>query len=67
MSATFSQNAAGTVSVTFGGTGTFYIGIKYDSGSVVGQTAPGGNGTIHYAFDTTGVAGSAQGLNLVKK
>jgi uncharacterized repeat protein (TIGR01451 family) len=65
--ATFSQNAAGTVTVTFSGTGTFYIGIKYDSGAVVGQTAPAGGGTIHYDFETSSVAGSEQGLDLVKK
>jgi uncharacterized repeat protein (TIGR01451 family) len=67
-SATLTQNSStGTVTVTFSGTGTFYIGIKYDASSVSGQAAPGGSGTIHYEYTTTGVAGSTQGLNLVKK
>jgi hypothetical protein len=53
--------------VTISGSGTFYIGIKYDSGSVVGQTKPGGTGTVVYTFATTGVAGSTDSLSLVKK
>jgi hypothetical protein len=67
VNATFSQNSAGAVTVTFSGSGTFYIGIKYDTGAVVGQTAPANNGSIHYTFETTGIAGSAQSIDLVKK
>ena len=60
------QAANGTVTVTFTGSGTFYIGLKYDSGSVVGQPQPSPT-TVHYTFSTTGVAGSTQGLDLKKK
>jgi hypothetical protein len=52
--------------VTFTGTGTFYIGIKYDSASVIGQPAPSPT-TVTYTFATTGVSGSTDSLTLVKK
>jgi hypothetical protein len=66
-SATISQNTTtGAVTVTFSGTGTFYIGLKYDSGSVKGELQPSPT-TVHYTFGTSGVAGSTQGLDLKKK
>jgi hypothetical protein len=64
--ASITQNADGSVTVTFSGTGTFYIGIKYDTGSVKNQTAPNPS-TVHYEFSTTGVAGSTNGLDLKLK
>jgi hypothetical protein len=59
------STANGVTTVTFSGTGTFYIGIKYDTGSVVGENNPGG--TVHYDFTTGGVPGSTAGLDLVPK
>jgi Prealbumin-like fold domain len=57
----------GDVTVRFNApAGTYFIGIKYTTGTVVGQTAPNPS-TVHYTFETTGVAGSNQGLDLVKK
>jgi hypothetical protein len=55
--------------VTFnaGTGGTFFIGIKYDAGSVVGFTAPSPTTTVHYDFSTTGVPSSTSGLDLIKK
>jgi hypothetical protein len=67
VNATFSQNSAGAETVTVSWSGTFYIGLKYDTGAVVGHTAPANNGSIHYTFETTGIAGSAQSIDLVKK
>jgi uncharacterized repeat protein (TIGR01451 family) len=32
--------------------GTYIVGIKYDPGTVVGQTKPGGNGEVVYTFTT---------------
>ena len=54
------------MTITFTGTGQFYIGIKYDASSVKGATAPSPT-TVHYTFAMTGVAGSEQSLDLVKK
>ena len=49
------NNATGT----FDGlsAGTYVVGIKYNPGTVVGQTKPGGNGEVVYTF-TTSVDGS---------
>ena len=52
--------------MTFSGSGTFYIGIKYDASSVKNIPAPNPT-TTHYEFATSGVSGSTQGLDLVKK
>ena len=60
------SSATGAVGVTFTGTGTFYIGIKYDTSTVKGKPAPNPT-TVHFDFATTGIAGSTQGLDLVKK
>jgi hypothetical protein len=67
LSETFTQNSSGTVTVTFNAptAGTYVIGLKYDSKSIVGLPAPNPT-TVHYVFETTGVAGSAQGLDLIK-
>jgi hypothetical protein len=47
--------------------GTFFIGIKYDAGSIVGFAAPSPTTTVHYDFSTTGVPSSTSGLDLIKK
>ncbi len=46
---------------------TIIIGIKYNTGSVKGALAPSPTTTVHYDFETTGVSGSTEGLNLQKK
>ena len=69
LSETFTQNpTTGTVTVKFNAptAGTYIIGIKYDSKSIVGHPAPNPGTTVHYDFETTGVAGSTQGLDLIK-
>jgi hypothetical protein len=69
VSSTITQNSTtGAVTVTFAGSGsTFFIGIKYSTGSVVGHAAPSPGTTVHYDFSTQGVAGSTSGLDLKKK
>ena len=70
--ATFTQSSinatAGTVTATFNAptAGTYYIGIKFSASSVTGKTAPT-PGTVGYSYSTTGVPGSTDGLNVVKK
>jgi hypothetical protein len=61
------NNTTGTVTVTFNAptAGIYYIGIKFQTSSVDGKTAPTPT-TVGYSYSTTGVSGSAQGLNLVK-
>ena len=70
---TFTQSpinnrTTGTVTVTFNAAtaGTYYIGIKFSTSSVTGQTAPSPS-IVHYEYSTTGVPGSTSGLDLVKK
>jgi hypothetical protein len=65
---TITQNpATGAVTAQFTApAGTYIIGIKYDSKSIAGCTAPGPATTVHYDFATTGVPGSTQGLDLIK-
>jgi len=46
--------------------GTYILSVKYDSKSIAGLTAPGPATTVHYDFATNGVAGSTQGLDLIK-
>ncbi len=68
VSETITQNTTtGTVTVTFNAptAGTYIIGLKYDSHSIAGATAPNPP-TVHYNFATTGVPGSTQGLDLIK-
>jgi hypothetical protein len=69
VSSTITQNSTtGAVTVTFAGSGsTFFIGIKYSTGAVVGQLAPSPGTTVHYEFSTGGVAGSTSGIDLKKK
>jgi len=57
-----------TTTVTFNAptAGTYFISVKYDTGSVKGKTAPSPGTTVHYNFMTTGVPGSTSGLDLVK-
>ena len=68
VSSTITQNSTtGAVTVTFAGSGsTFFIGIKYSTGAVVGKAAPSPT-TVHYDFSTAGVAGSTSGIDLKKK
>jgi hypothetical protein len=69
VSDTITQNpTTGAVTVTFNAptAGTYIIGIKYDSKSIVGLPAPSPGTTVHYNFATTGVPGSTQGLDLIK-
>jgi uncharacterized repeat protein (TIGR01451 family) len=66
--ATITQSgAATTVTFTAGAAGTYYIGIKYDSGSVKNFTAPSPNTQVDYSFSTTNVANSTNGISLKKK
>jgi hypothetical protein len=69
LSETFTQNpTTGALTVQFNAptAGTYIIGIKYDSKSIVGDNAPSPGTTVHYDFATTGVPGSTSGLDLVK-
>jgi len=60
------SNGVTTVTFNASSAGIYIIGIKYDSKSVEGFTAPSPT-TVHYQFSTAGVPGSTQGLDLVKK
>jgi hypothetical protein len=69
VSNTLTQNpTTGAMTVQFNAptAGTYIISIKYDSKSIAGLTAPSPGTTVHYNFATTGVAGSTQGLDLIK-
>jgi hypothetical protein len=68
VSDTITQNTTtGTVTVNFNApAGTYIIGIKYDSKSIVGLSAPSPTTTVHYDFATTGVPGSTSGIDLIK-
>jgi hypothetical protein len=69
VSDTITQNpTTGAVTVNFNAptAGTYIIGIKYDSKSIVGDPAPSPGTTVHYDFATTGVPGSTSGLDLIK-
>jgi len=60
--------STGTVTVTFsGGSGPFYIGIKYKTSSVVGEHAPSPSPTVKYVFSTSGVLNSTSEIDLVSK
>jgi len=60
--------SGGTVTVSFSAAsaGTYIIGIKYDTGSLKGITAPS-PADGHYDFATTELPGSTQGINVVRK
>jgi len=47
--------------------GTYFIAIKFDSKSIVGDPAPSPGTTVHYDFMTTGVPLSTSGLDLIKQ
>jgi hypothetical protein len=67
-SATLTQSGQNT-NVSFpGGTGsgTFYIGVKYDPGTLKNKPAPN-PATVVYKFSVATIPGSAQSLQLVKK
>jgi len=69
VSTTITQNTTtGAVTVQFNAptAGTYIIGVKYDSKTIVGQPAPSPGTTVHYDFATTGVPGSTSGLDLIK-
>jgi len=59
---------ADKTTITFNGTmGTHYIiGVKYDSGSVKGFSAPNPT-TVNYTFETLGIPGSIEGIALQQK
>ena len=59
---------ADKTTITFNGTiGTHYIiGVKYDSGSVKGFSAPNPT-TVNYTFETLGILGSTEGIALQLK
>jgi hypothetical protein len=68
VSDTITQNTnTGAVTVSFNAptAGTYIIGVKYDSKSIVGATAPTPP-TIHYKFETPSVPGSISGLDVIK-
>jgi hypothetical protein len=54
-----------TITFTASSPGTYIIGVKYDSGSVKGFSAPSPT-TVHYTFDM-GTLDSISGLDLKKK
>jgi uncharacterized repeat protein (TIGR01451 family) len=70
--ATFTQTStdatSGTVTATFTApsAGTYYIRLQLTGSSVKKKAAPNPT-TVHYAFSTNGVAGSAVGVDLVKQ
>ena len=68
LSNTITQAANGTVTVSFNApvAGTYFISLKYDSGSIKGAAAPAPTTTVHYDFTTTGVPDSTSGLDLVR-
>jgi len=69
LSETFTQNpTTGALTVQWNAptAGTYIIGIKYDSKSIVGDPAPSPGTTVHYNFATTGVPGSTSGLDVIK-
>jgi uncharacterized repeat protein (TIGR01451 family) len=60
------SGATTTIKFNAASAGTYIIGQKYNSGAVVGKTAPSPT-TVHYTLEMGGVSGSLQGLDLVKK
>ena len=69
---TFTQTStnatSGTVTVnwTAAAAGTYYIRLQLNGGNFKNKAAPN-PATVHYAFSTNGVAGSAIGVDLVKQ
>jgi hypothetical protein len=60
------QDDIGTVTLSVTGSGTSYIGIKYNAQSLVGQPTPDPV-TMHYEFATAGIAGSIETLDVQRK
>ena len=67
--ATATQAANGDVTVnwTAATAGTFYIGLKYNTSSIVGGAKPNPGTNVDYGFATTGVLGSTEGVRLSRK
>jgi hypothetical protein len=63
------STSGGVTTITFNASsaGTYIIGIKYDTQSVKGFSAPSPGTTVHYTFTLAGFPSSTEGLNLVKK
>jgi len=61
------SNGVTTVQFNASSAGTYVIGIKYDSKSVEGKSAPSPGTTVHYNFSTSSTPGSTSGIDLVKK
>ena len=61
------SNGVTTVTFNASSAGTYIIGIKYNSKSVQGFSAPTPNTTVHYTFTLAGSPSSTQGLDLKKK
>jgi len=63
------SQVGGTVSLSFNAPSAGeYVGlVKFSANSVKGNNAPTPGTTVHYVFDTTGVPGSALGLDLKLK
>ena len=59
---------SGTVTVTFNAptSGTYYIAVKFTTGSVKGKSEPAPS-TVEYEFSTTGEPYSTQDLDLIKQ
>jgi hypothetical protein len=69
LGATVSQDPnTGAVTVKFAGTGgTVFLGIKYSTSNVVGETVPSSSEDWTYTFATTGVTGSTSKIDLAPK
>jgi hypothetical protein len=70
--ATVTQNSTtGAVTATWSGSGTFFIGIKYSTGNVVGESIPTSGEVWTYVYsstlDGTAVTGSTSNLKLTSK
>jgi len=69
---TFTQSSingtTGTVTVTFNAAtaGVYYIGVKFNTSSVIDKTAPNPT-TVGYSYSTTGVANSTDSINLAER
>jgi hypothetical protein len=67
--ATIMTTSAGVTSISFNASsgGTYFIGIKYDAGSIVGQTINGFGPTFTYTFQLGSDASSNKTLLVVPK
>jgi hypothetical protein len=46
--------------------GTYFIAIKFNAQSIIGEPAPSPGTTVHYDFTTRGRPDSTSGLDLVE-